>query len=132
MRDLLEAMVSRLGMRLLGAPHLYEVEEEISKLNVEPFEDEGGVTGVAVLSTSHCAIHTWPQRNFFVLDVYSCRDFEPEAVRQLLGEYFGAYALRLSDLSHSLVPTEEALVTDLASEDFEALDGGLTQELPVA
>jgi len=74
---LLEGTIHQLGMRLLGEPHMYEVEEEIAKLGVEPFEDEGGVTGVAVLSTSHCAIHTWPLRQFFVMDVYSCRDFDP-------------------------------------------------------
>ena len=41
------------------------------------FGDEGGVTGICVLSTSHCSIHTWPLRPFFVMDVYSCRDFDP-------------------------------------------------------
>jgi S-adenosylmethionine decarboxylase len=108
MRRMLQSMVSRLGMRLLGEPHLYEVEEEIEKLNVEPFEDEGGVTGVAVLSTSHCAVHTWPLRSFFVLDVYSCRDFEPAEVQRTLEEHFGAYNLRITDLSDALLPPEEA------------------------
>ena len=74
---MLRELVDLLGMRLLGAPHLYEVETEIAKLGVEPFEDEGGVTGICVLSTSHCSIHTWPLRPFFVMDVYSCRDFDP-------------------------------------------------------
>src|SRR5271154_480407 len=88
LRDLIDI----LGMRLLGAPHMYEVETEIAKLNVEPFEDEGGVTGVCVLSTSHCAIHTWPLRPFFVMDVFSCRAFKPAHVEQLLNERLGAYA----------------------------------------
>src|SRR5207248_6393284 len=47
----LEDLVDLLGMRLLGQPHMYEVECEIEKMGVEPFEDEGGVTGVCVLST---------------------------------------------------------------------------------
>lgn len=101
-KSTLVELVDVLGMRVLGVPHMYEVETEIEKLGVEPFEDEGGVTGVCVLSTSHCAIHTWPLRSFFVMDVYSCRDFDPELVSALLEKRLGAHALRVTDLSHAL------------------------------
>jgi S-adenosylmethionine decarboxylase len=99
---MLRDLVDLLGMRLLGEPHMYEVETEIAKMNVEPFEDEGGVTGVCVLSTSHCSIHTWPLRPFFVMDVYSCRDFDPRKVEEHLAERFGAYDLQVTDVSASL------------------------------
>ncbi len=104
LRALLAELVALLGMRCLGSPHMYEVEEEIAKLGVEPFEDEGGVTGVAVLSTSHCAIHTWPLRSFFVMDVYSCRDFDPEPACRLVRERLRAHRLKVTDLTYSLVP----------------------------
>src|SRR5256885_17060060 len=84
-------MIHALDMRCLGEPHTYEVEEEIEKLGKEPFEDEGGVTGVCVLSTSHCSIHTWPLRPFFVMDVYSCRDFDTMAVERFLAERLRAH-----------------------------------------
>jgi S-adenosylmethionine/arginine decarboxylase-like enzyme len=100
--SMLRELVELLGMRLLGAPHLYEVETEIAKLGVEPFEDEGGVTGVCVLSTSHCSIHTWPLRPFFVMDVYSCRDFEPALVAQHLAKRLGAYDIQVTDVSFAL------------------------------
>src|ERR1700684_140034 len=89
-------LIEILGMRLLGEPHLYEVETEIAKLGVEPFEDEGGVTGVGVLSTSHCTLHPWRLRPFFVRDVSSCRDFEPADVEQHLAKKLGAYDLQLT------------------------------------
>ena len=98
----LRELVSLLGMRLLGKPHIYEVETEIAKLNVEPFEDEGGVTGVCVLSTSHCAIHTWPLRPFFVMDVYSCRDFDTARLERHLAMNLGAYDTQVTDLSFAL------------------------------
>jgi S-adenosylmethionine decarboxylase len=100
-------LVSALGMRCLREPHTYEVEEEIEKLGVEPFEDEGGVTGVAVLSTSHCAIHTWPLRSFFVMDVYSCRDFDEAIVRKIVSQRFDTKRLRITDLTFSLEPDFE-------------------------
>jgi S-adenosylmethionine decarboxylase len=101
-------LVEALGMRCLGEPHTYEVDEEIEKLGVEPFEDEGGVTGVCVLSTSHCAIHTWPLRSFFVMDVYSCRDFDVDVVRAMVDKRFGASRLRITDLTFALEPDFEA------------------------
>lgn len=100
--SMLQDLVGKLGMRMLGDAHMYEVETEIAKLGVEPFEDEGGVTGVAVLSTSHCSIHTWPLRPFFVMDVYSCRDFDPSLVESLLAEKLGAYDIQVTDVSHAL------------------------------
>jgi S-adenosylmethionine decarboxylase len=102
-KTMLEELVGALGMRMLDKAHLYEVEQEISKLGAEPFEDEGGVTGIAVLSTSHVSIHTWPLRPFFVMDVYSCRDFDPEVVEQQLSRHLGAYALQVTDVTESLV-----------------------------
>ena len=100
--SLLEGTIRQLGMRLLGKPHMYEVEEEIAKLGVEPFEDEGGVTGVAVLSTSHCAIHTWPLRSFFVMDVYSCRDFDPAELERAVSKRLGTTRIQLTDVTHAL------------------------------
>jgi len=89
-------------MRLLDKPHMYEVETEIAKLGVEPFEDEGGVTGICVLSTSHCSIHTWPLRPFFVMDVYSCRDFDPAVVESHIQAKLGAYDIQVTDVSAAL------------------------------
>lgn len=33
---------------------------------------DGGVTGAVVLTESHLAVHTWPERNEVSLDVYVC------------------------------------------------------------
>lgn len=99
---MLRSLIDILGMRILDKPHMYEVETEIAKLGVEPFEDEGGVTGVCVLSTSHCSIHTWPLRPFFVMDVYSCRDFDGEQVERHLKAALGAYDLQVTDVSAAL------------------------------
>ncbi len=100
---MLTDLIGILGMRLLDKAHMYEVETELAKLGVEPFEDEGGVTGVCVLSTSHCSIHTWPLRPFFVMDVYSCRDFDTQEVESFLESRIGAYDIQITDVSAALV-----------------------------
>lgn len=107
-KNFLIDLVRALGMRPLGEPVMHDVELDLSKLGVEPFEDEGGVTGTVVLSTSHCAIHTWPAREkpFFVLDVYSCRDFEASTVRDMLEERVGLTSARFTDITDALLPPD--------------------------
>ncbi len=34
--------------------------------------DGGGLTLLAVISSSHIAVHTWPEKNYLHLDVFSC------------------------------------------------------------
>lgn len=34
--------------------------------------DEGGITGVIIVSESHIMIHTWPERRFVNIDVFFC------------------------------------------------------------
>lgn len=118
--EALQELVDLLGMRLLGKPHMYEVETEIAKLGVEPFEDEGGVTGVCVLSTSHCTVHTWPLRPFFVMDVYSCRDFDTRLVEKHLQNKLGAYDLQVTDVSDALVYRFDEKMPESYKDPFRA------------
>jgi len=66
---------------------LYVVPEIPEKVGRIPFEDSGGVTGYAVLTTSHAAIHTFPLSGEYRFDLYSCKDFDPELVERLLVEH---------------------------------------------
>ena len=55
------------------------------------FGPEAGVTAVAIISESHCAIHTWPEQTDCNLnvDVFSCRPFRDDLVIEDLKEHFG-------------------------------------------
>lgn len=117
----LSSLVTALGMRSLKEVAL-DVPIELDKLKATPFEDEGGITGVAVLSTSHCSIHTWPARNHYVMDVYSCRDFRSELVVTELVKFFGEGAMHVSDLTASLRTPEELLDSGTAPGTSVALD----------
>ncbi len=100
-QEFLVDLVAALGMRPLAPPTIHSVEIDIKKLGAEPFEDEGGVTGTVVLSTSHAAIHTWPERRFFTFDVFSCRDFDPEVVETMLYKSFATHGLKMQNLECS-------------------------------
>lgn len=54
-----------------------------------------GVTGVVLLAESHIGIHTWPERRFAALDVFTCGDPRLcEAVAAALAGALGAETTR--------------------------------------
>jgi S-adenosylmethionine/arginine decarboxylase-like enzyme len=55
----------------------------------EPARGEGkgpGITGCALLTESHCVIHTYPEQTepWFYFELLSCKDFIPEKVIDVL------------------------------------------------
>jgi S-adenosylmethionine decarboxylase len=61
-----------------------EVPEDPSVVGAEPFRDPGGLTGVAILSTSHASFHAFPLTGELRFDLYSCKDFDPDVVENYL------------------------------------------------
>lgn len=62
-----------------------EVVDEL----VHEFEPVG-VTYVAIITTSHVSIHTWPELGYAALDVFSCSDGVPAAIADAVSRSFGA------------------------------------------
>jgi len=57
-------------------PNLIKMKK-ISKPLVLDYKagSESGVTGIVVIAESHIAIHTYPQKNYFCADIFSCKEF---------------------------------------------------------
>jgi len=59
--QLFTRIVDELGLHAVGEP-VWHV-----------FPGQGGITGVLVLTESHLACHTFPERGFAAFDLYCCR-----------------------------------------------------------
>lgn len=57
---------------------------------------DGGITGVIVVSESHCAIHTWPEKNFVNFDVFFCSYSKDNSIkaRKIFEEFASLYQPR--------------------------------------
>jgi len=68
----LTSLVSKIGMKILKGPVVGYSEAKGNR----------GLTGIVVIETSHIAFHSWDEISPGViqLDVYSCKDFDPEIV----------------------------------------------------
>jgi S-adenosylmethionine decarboxylase len=63
------------------------------------FPGEGGITGVLLLSESHLACHTFPERGFAALDLYCCRPPQEWPWAERLADALGAAVVRVRSVS---------------------------------
>lgn len=76
LKEMFIQLTSDLDMTIILGPTFKQVELEPSKLTGDAFEDEGGISGYAMISTSHMSIHCWPLRKTFMADLFSCKTFD--------------------------------------------------------
>lgn len=63
------------------------------------FPGQSGYTYLALLSTSHFSIHTWPENNCAALDMFSCGEINSEALVSYVTKYFSPSTYTLKMLS---------------------------------
>jgi len=80
-KRMLKDLVSRLGMVPVTEPQVAYVKD----LGNE------GLTGSINLATSHIAFHVWDVKKLLMMDVYSCCDFNTDAVLSFIMKEFGGF-----------------------------------------
>lgn len=50
--------------------------------------EDKGISGFVIIAESHIAIHTFPEKKFFTLDIFSCKPFDCEIVLEFVQEIF--------------------------------------------
>lgn len=90
---LFASIVEALGMQALGKIQVYEVPVDpaiLARVKLTGnFEDEGGISTVQVISTSHLSLHAWPLQKYFALDAFSCKDFDADLAQRIIYESLG-------------------------------------------
>jgi len=115
-----EHMMTRRGVRCAGAHLIVDVyggtrlndlahiEETLRRcvtvagatllhIHLHHFDDNFGVSGVAVLAESHISIHSWPEHDYAALDIFMCGDTQPEACVEVLREAFTPDRIAVSE-----------------------------------
>ncbi|MBK9142648.1 MAG: adenosylmethionine decarboxylase [Candidatus Melainabacteria bacterium] len=67
---MLDAYPKRLDMTKIMPPYVFTYHGSV--------EDDWGVSGVILIAESHISIHTFPDKGFATLDIFSCREFDVE------------------------------------------------------
>lgn len=66
---------------------LNEIGANILHIKFHSFGLNLGYTGLFLLSESHLSIHTWPEKDFFSMDIYTCGDVDSRKSLDMLKKY---------------------------------------------
>ena len=66
-----------------------------------------GISYIAVISTSHFSIHTWPEYGYAAVDVFSCDGNVPEKVMQALADRLQASAVKVRALERQVCTLQD-------------------------
>jgi len=95
-------------------------------LEVHMFEPQG-MTAVAILAESHLAVHTWPERDYVAIDVFTCgATVRPEAGIDLLRSELEPGRERILHIPRGDVvnePVREHLTLDSPVSNSQATHG---------
>lgn len=73
------------------------------------FPNTGGITGLALLSESHLACHTFPEHGSICLNLFSCRPRPRWDYETRLREYLGAEDVIVRDVARDYIAARSGL-----------------------
>jgi S-adenosylmethionine decarboxylase len=96
LREVFARAVEELGLRVVGEPLWHK------------FPGEGGVTGLAMLTESHLACHTYPEFRVAAFNLYCCRERPEWPWAERLGELIGAGRVSVRSVSRETQSMRDA------------------------
>ena len=70
-RDFLFRCPDELGMTRITEPEVLEYNA--------PKPEDAGISGFVIIAESHISIHTFPDRGYVNIDIFSCKEFDADA-----------------------------------------------------
>jgi len=80
--NFLDELPSMIGMTKIMPPYTF------SYSGLKP--EDWGVSGIVLIAESHISMHTFPEKNYVSLDIFSCKDFDVEAAVDIIASKFEA------------------------------------------
>jgi S-adenosylmethionine decarboxylase len=87
-----------------------------------PVPEDWGISGFVLIAESHISIHTYPDRAYLSLDIFSCKDFDHQKAVAYITELFGIGRHELNLLNRGLeFPREVNKVERLLRQERQHL-----------
>ncbi len=102
--QLLDGYPAEIGMNKIAPPYV------IRYVGNKP--EDWGISGIVLIAESHISIHTFVERRYVNIDVFSCKDFDVEKVVKDLGQ-----RLHLVEMRFRLLDRATGELTQLGEGD---------------
>lgn len=76
----LDMLPEMIGMTKIAPPNVFHYSGKVP--------EDCGVTGIVLIAESHISIHTFAEKGFIVLDVFSCKSFDAEEVVKIFNQHY--------------------------------------------
>jgi len=80
--DILNNLPEKLGMHKMTLPQVVKWMDPGAKIP--------GISGFVMIAESHISIHTFPEKEYVFIDLFSCKGFDVESAVKLLVDAFGS------------------------------------------
>lgn len=80
--DILNKLPGKVGMTKMTLPYVVKW--------MDPGATVEGISGFVTIAESHISIHTFPEKDYVFMDVFSCRNFDVNKAFELLTKVFEA------------------------------------------
>ncbi len=112
------------AQKLEDAEQIYQLldryPDEIGMIKISPPKvskyvgskpEDWGISGFVLIAESHISIHTFPERHYINIDIFSCKEFDAEQAIKELQEHFGLSEVKTFILNRGLEyqPGKEAI-----------------------
>jgi S-adenosylmethionine decarboxylase len=101
LRKWLENYPARIGMTRISPPYVIKY--------IGPVLEDWGISGFVFIAESHIGIHTFVERNYINIDVFSCKDFDTEKAIEDFREGFQLVKLRTCLIDREWLEAKTAL-----------------------
>jgi len=75
--------------------------------------DEWGYSGFVFIAESHISFHTWVEKNFINIDVFSCRDFDTDNAIEHLTDKFQLARYKTYLVNRDWNPEDQAEIAQI-------------------
>lgn len=96
--ELLDSYPAKIGMNKISGPIVFKYS------GTKP--EDWGISGLVFIAESHIGLHTFVERNFINIDVFSCKDFDVQQVINDLKEKFELVRMRSCIVRRNWEPSE--------------------------
>tara|TARA_Y100000588_G_scaffold97236_2_gene105368 strand:+ start:470 stop:898 length:429 start_codon:yes stop_codon:yes gene_type:complete len=93
-RNFLDEYPASIGMTKILPPqvHLY-------RGNVP---EDWGISGFVLIAESHISIHTFPERKYLNIDIFSCKDFDSDLATKRVNKYFSIRDFKIWEMDRGI------------------------------
>lgn len=78
----LNDLPEKIGMTKITQPYVFPYSGLVP--------EDKGITGVVIIAESHISIHTFQEKDYCFVDIFSCKDFDVEFAAKYMISVFGA------------------------------------------